>query len=305
MTDVQAHPMDQFPVRPLEFDRSKLATLDPVWSRSSPQFSVFINALGVHVPYFERYLIRAMGRAKDEIQGDALLRDVSSIIGQEAHHAKNFIHLNKALAKRYPKLAQYEEGAKAYFSNHAKTDTLKKLVGFTAGYETFTFLAGLIILDNYDEWLADSDPVMKAMWVWHQVEEVEHGAVAFEVYQHLYGDDELYRKWMIVKALSHIAWETTKTYTHMAHVEGWLSNPFKALSTMGFCAKMLLKLLNNALPVFQKNYHPRTHPKVTCDQNSIQIAWRRFAHNGGDVLEIDHQKMALIMSGQSAPSAYA
>lgn len=125
------------------------------------------------------------------------------------------------------------------------------------------------------------------------------------MYQHLYGDDELYRKWMIVKALSHIAWETTKTYTHMAHVEGWLSNPFKALSTMGFCAKMLLKLLNNALPVFQKNYHPRTHPKVTCDQNSIQIAWRRFAHNGGDVLEIDHQKMALIMSGQQAPSAYA
>lgn len=107
-----------------------------------------------------------------------MLRDVSSIIGQEAHHAKNFIHLNKALAKRYPKLAQYEEGAKAYFSNHAKTDTLKKLVGFRPDQDEFTFLAGLIILDNYDESLADSDPVMKAMWVWHQVEEVEHGAVA-------------------------------------------------------------------------------------------------------------------------------
>ena len=300
MTDIHAHPMDQFPVRALEFDRPKLATLDPVWSRSSPQFSVFINALGVHVPYFERYLIRALGKAKEEIHSEALLRDVSAIIGQEAHHAKNFIQLNKSLAKRYPKLAQYEESAKTYFAHHAKTDSLKKLVGFTAGYETFTFLAGLIILDNYDEWLADSDPVMKAMWVWHQVEEVEHGSVAFEVYQHLYGEDEIYRKWMIVKALSHIAWETTKTYTHMAHIEGWLSNPIKAVSTMGFCAKMLTKLLHNALPVFQKNYHPRTHPKVTSDQNSIQIAWRRFAHDGGDVLEIDHQKLALMLSGRQA-----
>jgi hypothetical protein len=299
MNDIQAHPMDQFPVRPLEFNRSKLAVLDLVWSRSSPQFAVFINALGVHVPYFERYLIRALGKAKEVIQDPPLLRDISSIIGQEAHHAKNFVHLNKRLADRYPKIRLHEEGAKAYFAHHAKADNLKQLVGFTAGYETFTFLAGLIILDNYDEWLADSDPVMKALWVWHQVEEVEHGSVAFEVYQHLYGDDEIYRKWMIVKALSHIAWETIKSYTHMAHIEGWLSTPLKAISTMGFCAKMLLKLLCNALPVFSKHYHPRRHPKVTSDQNDIQIAWRRYAREGGDVLEIDHKKMAYIMAGKS------
>jgi predicted metal-dependent hydrolase len=299
MTDIQDHPMDHFPVRSLEFDRAKLAVLDPVWSRSSPQFAVFINALGVHVPYFERYLIHALRKAKEVIQDAPLLRDISNIIGQEAHHAKNFIQLNKRLANRYPKIGQHEEGAKAYFAHHAKADSLKQLVGFTAGYETFTFLAGLIILDGYDEWLADSDPVMKAMWVWHQVEEVEHGSVAFEVYQHLYGEDELYRKWMIVKALSHIAWETIKSYTHMARTEGWLSTPLKAMCTMGFCAKMLLKLLRNALPVFSKRYHPRKHPKVTSDQNDIQIAWRRYAQAGGDVLEIDHQKMACIMAGKA------
>src|SRR5208283_4449300 len=144
-----------------------------------------------------------------------------------------------------------------YFAEHAKSDPLKRLIGFTAGYETFTFLAGMIILDNYERWFADSDPVMKALWVWHQVEEVEHGGVAFDVYKHLYGDDEIYRKWMVVLALTHLAGETVKAYWHMAEVEGWLSNPLKAARYMGFCGAMLLRFAKSAFPVFRKNYHPR------------------------------------------------
>jgi predicted metal-dependent hydrolase len=295
--------MDQIPVRPLEFDFGKIEKRDYVWSRTCPEFSVFINALGVHVPYFERYLISALGKAKSKIFDDQLLRDISGIIGQEAHHAKNFLHLNRLLADRYPKVAKFDSDAKNYFSKHAKSDSLKEMVGFTAGYETFTFLAGLIVLDNYQRWFADSDPVMKALWVWHQVEEVEHGSVAFNVYKNLYGDDEMYRKWMVVRALLHIAVETVKAYTHMVRIEGWLRNPIRAVSCMTFCLSMLLSLLKNALPVFRKNYHPRNHPKVTTKQNRIQIAWRRFENNGGDVLDIDHDKMAQILN-LNAPSAH-
>jgi predicted metal-dependent hydrolase len=134
------------------------------------------------------------------------------------------------------------------------------------------------------------------MWVWHQVEEVEHGSVAFNVYQNLYGKDEAYRKWMVLRALTHIALETIKTYVHMVRVEGWLRNPFKAISCLYFCASMLTRLLVNALPVFRKNYHPRRHPRVTTRQNKIQIAWRRYDAGGGDVLSIDYEKMAVIMN---------
>lgn len=295
MKAIAEHPMDRIPVRPLEFDFDKIEQRDFVWSRSCPEFAVFINALGVHVPYFERYLISALGKAKSKIRDEQLLSDISGIIGQEAHHAKNFLHLNRLMAERYPKVSKFDRAARDYFSEHAKSDSLKQLVGFTAGYETFTFLAGLIVLDNYQKWFADSDPVMKALWVWHQVEEVEHGSVAFNVYQHLYGEDEFYRKWMIVRALLHISVETIKAYVHMVKVEGWLRNPIRAISCMAFCGKMLWSLLKNALPVFRKNYHPRSHPKVTTEQNRIQIAWRRFENNGGDVLDIDHDKMAEIM----------
>ncbi len=307
MKTLSDHPMDDFPVRPLHFEVEKLRPQEMLWSRTCPEFSMFINALGLHVPYFERYLIRALTKARGRIKDERLLRDVSAIIGQEAHHAKNFVRLNQALATRYPKVPKLEAGARDYFAEHAKHDSLKRLVGYTAGYETFTFLAGMIVLQNHDRWFADADPVVKALWVWHQVEEVEHGAVAFEVYQHLYGDDEWYRKRMVLEALTHIATETIKTYTHMARVEGWLRNPFRAVRRLGFCGLMLLRLLKSALPVFRKGYHPRRHPMATTRQDPIQIAWRRYEHSGGDVLEIDHARMAEIMAvrhgGTSAPAA--
>lgn len=302
METIADHPMDHFPVRPFEFDLDNIEKRNYVWSRSSPAFSVFINALGVHVPYFERYLISSMRKARAEVKDEELLQDISAIIGQEAHHAKNFLHLNRLMAERYPKVAKFDNDAKTYFSEHAKADSLRQQVGFTAGYETFTFLAGLIVLDNYEKWFSDSDPVMKALWVWHQVEEVEHGAVAFNVYKHLYGEHEWYRKWMVVRALVHIAVETVKAYVHMVRIEGWLRNPFKALSCMSFCASMLLSLVRNALPVFRKDYHPRRHPSVTTRQNRIQIAWRRFETKGGDVLAIDHEKMAHIMNLNASKS---
>lgn len=296
MKTVSAHPMDQFPVRPLKFDMDEVRKSEMLWSRSSPEFSMFINALGMHVPYFERYLIKALGRARQEISDPELNADIGRINGQEAHHAKNFIAFNAAMAKRYPKMACYEEEVKAYFSKHAKEDSLKEMVGFTAGYETFTFLAGAIILDNYEKWMGDSDPTMKAMWVWHQVEEIEHGAVAFDVYRTLYGKHEWFRKWKVVTALTHIATETLKSYTHMAKVEGWLRNPFNGAMKVGYCCQMLLRLLINALPVFKRSYHPYRHPIATRRQNRIQIAWRHYEAAGGNVLAIDREKMAEILS---------
>lgn len=292
---IPEHPMDSFPVRKLEFPLDKIRFNDPLWSRSSPDFSMFINAMGVHVPYFERYLIKSMSAVKAKITDDTLLRDTRAIIGQEAHHAKNFIGFNKVLADRYPKIEKLDREARETFSKKAQRDDLKTLTGFTAGYETFTFLAGLIVLDKYDAWLKRGDPVMKAIWIWHQVEEVEHGAVAFDVYQHLYGNDERYRKKMVIVAGAHIAWEIIKAYSHMAKVEYGLRRPFRFLSSMGFLATTLTKFAYRVLPVFKSSYHPKRHPLVTDKQNRVQVAWRRYEHSGGNVLEIDRKKMEKIL----------
>ena len=289
------HPMDGFPVRALDFDIEGLSSEDCVWSKSSPYFAVFINALGLHVPYFERYLIHTMNTVKHDVEDEKLRRDMVALTGQEGHHARNFIAFNALMAKRYPKAEKLDRDAKAAFKKATQNDSRHRKVAFTAGYETFTFLAGLIILRNYDKWLADSHPVMKALWVWHQVEEVEHGSVAHDVYRALYGKHEWYRKYMVLVAGLHIAGETVKAYTHMARIEGWLRNPFKAASAMGFCFKTLAQMAWQTLPVFKKNYNPRNHPLATDKQDPVAIAWRRHDAKGGNVLDIDRDAMSEIM----------
>jgi len=287
--------MDDFPVRPLDFDVSNVAPEDCAWSKSSPYFSVFINALGLHVPYFERYLICTINTVKHDMADDKLRRDMVALAGQEGHHARNFIAFNALMAKRYPKVEKLDATAKNYFKRAAKKDSLRRKVAFTAGYETFTFLAGLIILKNYDKWMADSHPVMKALWVWHQVEEVEHGSVAHDVYRALYGKHEWYRKYMVLMAGLHIARETLKAYIHMARIEGWFKNPLKAIGAIAFCFKTLGQMAWQTLPVFRKNYNPRTHPLATSKQDPVAIAWRRHDAKGGNVLDIDRDAMAQIM----------
>ena len=50
----------------------------------------------------------------------------------------------------------------------------------TAGAEHYTAVLGAGAIEEFDL-LADADPTMRALIVWHATEEVEHKAVAFDV----------------------------------------------------------------------------------------------------------------------------
>ena len=142
------HPMDHIPIRKLRFDFDEVEGGNPLWSQTNPEFSMFINAFGVHVPYFERFLINVMRSYRDEVDNERIKADVRGIIGQEAHHSINFLAWNKALNGYYPGLAKIESQAKEFFESAFLEKGKKFTIGFTAGYEIFTFLGGMIILDQ-------------------------------------------------------------------------------------------------------------------------------------------------------------
>lgn len=282
-----SHPMDAILVRPLRFDAHRVNDEHILWSRSSPEFAMFSNALGIHVPWFERFLVAVMRQSRERVDSERLRSDMKGIIGQEANHAYAFEEWNNRLIRRYPKLQSLSEKAKQDFAEMQikRTDQFK--VGFVAGYETFTFLAGLIILDRYHELMGEADPTIRALWVWHQVEEVEHGSVAFDVYQNLYGEKEWYRKAMILLAALHIISETFKAYHLMIKGEGWYRSPRRTFSALGFFASFAIDLFRSSLPVFGRRYHPRVHPRCNNDQNQIAVAWRAWTLAGGDPTHLE------------------
>jgi len=284
--------MDEIPVRQMRFDFDQLADQNPVWSKSSPNFSLFMNSLGVHVPHFERFLVAVMREYRDELKDPQLLCDVQAIIGQEAHHAFNFVNWTKALIKRYPALEGIDDAARSYFERAKTIDNKRFKIGFTAGYETFTFLGGMIILNRYEELMGIADPNLRALWVWHQVEEVEHGAVAFDFYKAFYPEDEWYRRWMVLFAFCHISWETFKAFRVMLKGEGFAFK--RRLKAWGFFISFASDLAWAALPVLSRSYHPRHHPICTTEQNQIAVAWRRFFSSGQDARQLTDKDMKLI-----------
>jgi len=290
------HPMDNFPVRQLRFDFDTVENHDPVWSRSNPDFAIFINALGVHVPHFERFLVKVMRQYRGALSEPKLIDDIQRIIGQEAHHAFNFVNWTNTLAKRYPDLTRLDESAKTWFEKAFNSKSHRFKIGFTAGYETFTFLGGMIILNRYEEFMKEADPTIRALWVWHQVEEVEHGAVAFDFYQAFYPHNEWYRRGMVCYAYCHIAWETFKAFAHMIKVEGFYKQPGRAFKAWKFFAGFAWDLAIAGLPVFSRQYHPRNHPICTNSQNALAVAWRQYYAEGNDPHLLDKKSVEEMMT---------
>ncbi|MEM7220428.1 MAG: metal-dependent hydrolase [Pseudomonadota bacterium] len=274
------HPMDDFPVRQMRFDYPVEAS--PIWSHSAPDFSMFMNALGLHVPYFERFLVAVLRKVRPTLNDEQLRRDVRGIIGQEAHHAFNFVQWNATMARDYPRVPELEASARAGFDARLEKRSLMHQVGFVAGYETFTFLGGIIVLDRYRRYMDEAEPNLRSLWLWHQVEEVEHGSVAFDVYQALYGEHEWARKWYVISAFTHIAFETLSAYAHMVNREGYWRRPLRALRAWGFFLSFAKDLAASALPVLKRGYHPRLHPICNDEQNPIAVGWRKRYEAGLD-----------------------
>ena len=292
-----AHPMDDLAVRQLRFKLDVESVRDQVWSQSQPDFALFINALGVHVPYFERFLVKVMRAYRGELKDTDLLADVQDIIGQESHHAFNFLGWNQALEHHYPGIKDLAAHAKADFDAKFEHRSKKFQIGFTAGYETFTFLGGMIILNRYQELMADADPTLRALWVWHQVEEVEHGAVAFDFYRAFYPKDQWYRRWMVLHAFSHISWETYKAYALMIRRQGYYTKPGRAWRAWKFFAGFAFDLARAALPVLSRDYHPRQHPICNDAQNPLAVAWRKYHAAGHNTIELDNQTIQHLLAG--------
>jgi hypothetical protein len=257
---------------------------------------MFINALGVHVPHFERFLVKVMRHYRDELNDPQLLAEVKAIIGQESHHAFNFIGWNKAMEEHYPGIMALDAQASNYFEGLLKSASKKFQIGYTAGYETFTFLAGMIILNRYNELMQDADPTLRALWVWHQVEEIEHGAVAFDFFAAFYPDALWYRRWMVVLAFAHISQQSFLAYALMVRKHGYYQQPRRALKAWAFFAGFAFDLARAALPVLARDYHPRQHPICNDEQNQIAVAWRKYHAAGHDTLQLDNQAIEQMLA---------
>ena len=158
--------------------------------------SHLINVMHILLPEGERWFVKVFSEALPLIKDDQLREDVIGFIGQEGMHASAHQgvqdYFNAHGLDTTPYVREIEHLFQRLLGDRRLTgkrqeEWLVERLAIIAGIEHLTAFLGNWILNSpaLDE--AGADPQMLDLLRWHGAEEVEHRAVAYDVYMHLDG----------------------------------------------------------------------------------------------------------------------
>jgi predicted metal-dependent hydrolase len=151
------------------------------WLGGDVYRTAFMNALSMSFPLGEQMFIDSVRAAPPEAITDPALRaEVKDFVGQEASH--RFVHqqYNAELARQGFDYT-LEESLKVRVERIRKLPVTHRLA-ITCALEHYTAMLADFLL-RHPEWLEGATPQLRTLWAWHAAEELEHKAVAFDVYR--------------------------------------------------------------------------------------------------------------------------
>jgi predicted metal-dependent hydrolase len=158
------------------------------WIDDSAFETHFFNALSTTFPVGERFFIQAVRGYADRVTDPELKSQVEAFTKQEGQHSREHdSHVELLVAQGYPAIDKFNE-----FAHSATRWFTQKMprysLAMTTAVEHLTAIVADELMTNEARYLGRMSPEMGFMWHWHAVEEAEHKAVAFDVYQATGGD---------------------------------------------------------------------------------------------------------------------
>lgn len=153
------------------------------WHSDNPYISHFWNGLSLMFPEGERFFMRAVSRVRQQIRDPELQEEVAAFLRQEGIHTREHVRYNDTLRRQgYP--VQWLEWLTRLSLRSTRVTSARWQLAITCAFEHFTAtLADAVLRDPTV--LEGASPEFAALWRWHCVEEIEHKAVAFDVYQEI------------------------------------------------------------------------------------------------------------------------
>jgi len=172
--------------RNLKFNLNPAKAL--TWHRDGLNVSQFLNTMSLFFPVGERFFIDSVRHYRDQITDSELKKAVTAFIGQEAMHGREHEEYNDFVAQAGIPLHAQEAFVARLLKAVQDYSPQSFQLAATVALEHLTAILGGGLLD-LPEIMEGADEGYKAIWNWHALEETEHKAVAFDVYQVAVGDD--------------------------------------------------------------------------------------------------------------------
>ncbi|MBB5187259.1 hypothetical protein HNQ57_001528 [Zhongshania antarctica] len=248
--------------RNLEFNLPKERIGD--WHAGGAHITHFFNALSIFFPDGERFFIDSVRHYRGRIQDPALKESVRGFIGQEAMHGREHEEYNQALvdkglpADRY---GRFVLGLLKFLSRYSPKIT--QLAGTIALEHLTAILANMVLSEP--RILKDAEPRFAALWKWHALEETEHKAVAYDVFQEVMGGGvrgyihrclalltATFTFWLLVIPF-HIG--LVRKEGQALNIRGW----FKVMNFLWGSPGVLRRSIPDWLDYFKPGFHPWDH----------------------------------------------
>lgn len=187
-TDALARPMPTSPqiIRrrtKFDFDSAKARG----WLAYRQDIEDFLNTVSFIFPTGEKFFIRSVQHYQDAIVNPALREQVKGFIYQEAMHSNEHTRCNDTLARTFVNGHRIERLVTSVLSKVQRFAPHRTQLAVTCALEHFTAILSDGLLQWQDTFISEGETAFAAMWLWHAVEETEHKAVCFDVYQEVSG----------------------------------------------------------------------------------------------------------------------
>lgn len=236
---------------------------------NSPVMSHVLTALSSTFPIGEQFFVHSVRNVRDKVKDETLQAQIAAFIGQEAMHSKAHAEFNDAWRRDDYQLDNFQAWL-ARRDQFIRGVHPKLQLAITCAFEHFTALLGGYIL-RHPELLETLDDDAVKLWVWHAIEEVEHRAVAFDVYQAVYKDDKV-RRAVMRSVTTGFASLTFYSASRLFIQDRRKSLPKVSGNLYGIylISKMLIELIPEYLSYYKADFHPSE-----IDYTDIVALWKQ------------------------------
>ena len=243
------------------------------WNPHGQHVSQFLNALSIVFPEGEKFFIESARHFKDQVKSPQLLEDLQGFIGQEAMHGREHRVYNERLAEMGYDVDKLERDSMALLRGVSGPKPLRKLAA-TCALEHFTAVLAEVLL-KHPELIPEGAPAeMRALWMWHAVEENEHKSVCYDVYQSVAQGPAAYaRRVSSMAEVTFYFWRRVfQNHVALLQQDGQLKNWRGWLQFANFSVGKLGGL-RHALKPYLDYYKPGFHP-TQHDTRALLAQWK-------------------------------
>ncbi len=233
--------------------------------------STFFYSLSAMFPEGERFFIHSVRHYQASISDPKMLADIRGFIGQEAHHGRCHEEMNNEIEKLGIPMSMISNSMTSRVKMLKKRFGPARQLALTVAMEHFTASLAEFILEN-PEILDQAPETFRKMMIWHSVEEIEHKAVAFNVFRQQVDDEWMRRRVMVIAMISlftRISIFQIRTLwraKHFPSIKEWVG------ATRFFWGKkgILRANAHGVKKFFRRDFHPND-----IDQSALIHGWEK------------------------------